>query len=165
MSLPQPKRPLSLILFAVWIAILGGISLGRSILLLQQIAMSVDPSLEANRTVAILGILWGVGLLAGAVGLWLRWQPARWIVLLLVPIYYLTQWLHTVLTTRASYGQGRILPYTVLALLAIAYSTWFLLQDRGLFAHRYAWRSDFSFSSVSSHTDSSSARETGGGWR
>ncbi len=125
----KPKRPPSLILFAVWIAVLGGISLARSVLLLRQIPEPVELDLPANWTVAILGIVWGVGLLAGAVGLWLRWQPARWAVLLLVPIYYLTHWLQTVLTTRASYGQGRILPYTVLALLAIAYSTWFLSRQ------------------------------------
>jgi len=126
----KPARPLSLILFAVWIAILGGISLGRSILLFQQVAMSVDPSLEANRAVALLGVVWGVGLLAGAVGLWLRWEPARWAVLLLVPAYYLTQWLHVVLTSRASYARGQIGPYTILALAAVAYSTWFLTRRR-----------------------------------
>jgi hypothetical protein len=129
-SISKPTRPLSLIIFAIWIAILGGISLGRSILLLQQIAMSVDPSLEANRMAAILGIVWGAGLLAGAVGLWLRWEPARWAVLLLVPTYYLTQWLHVVLTSRASYARSQIWPYTILALSAVAYSTWFLTRRR-----------------------------------
>lgn len=74
---------------------------------------------------AILSAVWGVGLLAGAVGLWLRWEPARWAVLFLVPAYYLTHWLDWLLSTR-----DRIAPYTVFALLAVAYSTWFLTRRR-----------------------------------
>ena len=122
------KRPLSFKLFTVWVAILGGISLTRSALLFQQMPTLVELGLPANWTVAILGILWGVGLVAGAVGLWLRWEPARWAVLLLVLAYYLTHWLDWMLSARAGHARGRIGPYTVFALLVIAYSTWFLTR-------------------------------------
>jgi len=33
-------------------------------------------------------------------------------------------------TTRAGYARGRIGPYTIFALLVIAYSTWFLTRRR-----------------------------------
>jgi hypothetical protein len=69
-----------------------------------------------------------VGLLAGAVGLWIRWEPARWGVTFLVPAYYVTYWLYTVLSSRADYARPRIGLYTVFVLLVIAYSTWFLTR-------------------------------------
>ena len=130
MKLRTPKRPLSLIVFAAWIATLGLISLTRSALHLRQMPVLLELGLATNWTVVALGVVWGVGLLGGAVGLWLRWAPARWAVLLLVPAYYLTHWLDWMLSTQASYGRSRIGPYTVLALLAIAYSTWFLTWRR-----------------------------------
>jgi uncharacterized membrane protein len=126
----KPKRPLSFKLFAAWIAILGVGSLVRSALLFQQCPVLVELGLPANWTIVILGIVWGVGLLVGAVGLWLRWKPARWAVLLLVPAYYLTHWLDWMLSARAGYARGRIGPYTVFALLVIAYSVWFLTRHR-----------------------------------
>lgn len=124
----KPKRPWSLIFFAVWIAILGGVNLMRAAILFQQIPLLAKLGIPTNWTVAILGTVWGVGLVAGAVGLWFRWEPARWAILLLVPAHYLTQWLYSMLTTQASYGQGQIWPYTVFALLVITYSTWFLTR-------------------------------------
>ena len=126
----KAKRPLSFKLFAAWIAILGGISLIRAFLLFRQIPLLVGLGLPANWTVAILGVVWAVGFLASAVGLWLRWEPARWAVLLLVPAYYLTHWLDWTLSARAGYARGRIGPYTIFALLVIAYSTWFLTRRR-----------------------------------
>jgi len=129
-KLRTPKRPLSLIVFAVWIATLGLISLARSALHLRQMPVLLALGLATNWPIVALGVVWGVGLLGGAVGLWLRWMPARWAVLLLVPAYYLTHWLDWMLSTQASYGRSRIGPYTVLALLAIAYSTWFLTRRR-----------------------------------
>ena len=126
----KAKRPLSFKLFAAWIAILGGISFIRSFMLFKQIPLLVGLGLPANWTVAILGVVWAVGFLASAVGLWLRWEPARWMVLLLVPAYYLTHWLDWALSARAGYARGRIGPYTIFALLVIAYSTWFLTRRR-----------------------------------
>jgi hypothetical protein len=126
----RSKRPLSLTLFAAWIAILSGISLTRAFMLLQQIPVRVELGLPANWTMAILSVVWGAGLLAGAVGLWLRWEPARWAVLLLVPAYYLTHWLYWRLSTRADYARSQIWPYTIFALLVIVYSTWFLSRRR-----------------------------------
>jgi uncharacterized membrane protein len=124
------KRPLSLTLFAVWIAILSVISLTRAFMLFQQIPVQVALGLPANWTMAILSAVWGAGLLAGAVGLWLRWEPARWAVLFLVPAYYLTHWLYWKLSARADYARGQIGPYTIFVLLVIAYSTWFLTWRR-----------------------------------
>jgi uncharacterized membrane protein len=124
------KRPLNLIVFALWIAILGVISLMRSALLFQQMPTLLELGLAANWMTAALGMVWGVGLLGGAVGLWLRWEPARWAVLLLVPAYYLTHWLDWQFSARAGYARGRIGPYTVLSLAAIAFSTWFLARQR-----------------------------------
>ncbi|UCC63295.1 MAG: hypothetical protein JSV36_21600 [Anaerolineae bacterium] len=130
MKLRNPKRPLSLIVFAAWIATLGLISLARSALHLWQVPVLLELGLATNWPVVTLGMVWGLGLLGGAGGLWLRWAPARWAVLLLVPAYYLTHWLDWMLSIQASYGRSRIGPYTVLALLAIAYSTWFLTRRR-----------------------------------
>lgn len=130
MSDTTPKRPLNLTLFAVWLAILGGISLARSTLLWQQAPALTELGQPTNGAVVVLGIVWGMGLLAGAVGLWLRREMARRAVLFLVPAYYLTQWLYAALTTRASYGLSRLGPYTALALLVVAYSTWFLTRRR-----------------------------------
>jgi hypothetical protein len=110
------KRPLSLTLFAVWIAILSGISLTRAFMLLQQIPVRVELGLPANWTMAILR------------------EPARWTVLLLVPAYYLTHWLYWRLSTRADYARGQIWPYTIFVLLVIAYSTWFLTWRRTIWA-------------------------------
>lgn len=124
----KPKRPLSFIVFALWIVTLGAISLMRSALLIQQISVLVEFGVPANWTVAILGMVWGVGFLVSVVGFWLRWEPARWAILLLVPAYYLTRWLDVMLSTQASYGLSQIGPYTVFALLVIAYSTWFLTR-------------------------------------
>lgn len=130
MNSSRLKRPLSFKLFAAWIAILGIVSLTRSAVLLQQAPMLIELGLSANWVMAILGVVWGVGLLAGAVGLWLRREPARWAILFLVPAYYLTHWLDWLLSARAGYARGRIEPYTVFALLVIAYSTWFLTRRR-----------------------------------
>jgi hypothetical protein len=133
-SQPSPEkkiqRPFSLILFCAWIAILGVISLTRAFMLFQQIPLQVELGLPTSWTMAILSAVWGVGLAAGAVGLWLRWEPARWAVTLLVPAYYVTHWLYSLLSSRASYARGRIGTYTVFALLVIAYSTWFLHRRR-----------------------------------
>jgi hypothetical protein len=126
----KPKRPLSLALFSAWVAILAGISLMRAFMLLQQIPLRVELGLPANWTMAVLSLVWGVGLLAGAVGLWLRREPARWAVLLLVPAYYLTHWLYLILSSRASYARGQMWRYTIFALLVVAYSTWFLTRHR-----------------------------------
>ncbi len=126
----KPKRPLSLTFFAVWIAILGVLSLTRAFTLYRPLPAPFEPNLPANWTTAVLSVVWGVGLLAGAVGLWLRWEPARWAVLILVPAYYLTHWLYSVLTSRASYALSQMGPYTVFALLVIAYSTGFLTRRR-----------------------------------
>jgi len=130
MSNAATKRPLNLTLFAVWIAILGGISLARSALLWQQVPVLTELGRPTNGIVIVLGIVWGMGLLAGAVGLWLRRELARRAILFLVPAYYLTQWLYAALTSRASYGLGRLGPYTALALLVVSYSTWFLTRRR-----------------------------------
>jgi hypothetical protein len=130
MKAAKPKRPLSFKLFVAWIAILGGLSLTWSFLRYQQIPLLDQFGLPPNWPVVILGVVWGVGLLAGAVGLWLRWEPARWAVLFLVPAYYLTQGVYSALTTQASYGRNQIWPYTIFALLVIAYSTWFLTRRR-----------------------------------
>jgi hypothetical protein len=130
MNTSKPKRPLSFKLFVAWIAILGSISLVRSALLFQQIPMLVELGLPANWTMAMLGLVWGVGLVAGAAGLWLRWEPARWVVLLLVPAYYLTHWLDWFFSARAGYASRRIGPYTILALLVVVYSAWFLTRRR-----------------------------------
>ena len=124
----RANRPFSLTLFSIWIAILGGISLIRAFTLFQQIPMLVEWGLPANWTMALLSAAWGVGLLAGAVGLWLRWEPARWVVTLLAPAYYVTYWLYTVLSSRADYASPQIRRYTVFVLLVIAYSTWFLTR-------------------------------------
>ena len=126
----KPKRPLSFILFAVWIAVLGGLSLTWSIVRFMQMPVLVGLGLPVNWAVAIVGLAWGVALLAGAVGLWLRWEPARWAVLFLVPAYYLTQGLDWLLSVRAGYARGQIGPYAAFALLVIAYSTWFLNRRR-----------------------------------
>jgi len=119
-------RTLSFKLFNAWIVILGLISLARSALLFQQIPTLVELGLPANWTVAVLGVVWGLGLLGGAVGLWCHKEFSRRAILFLVPAYYLTHWLDWVLSARASYARGRIVLYTVLALLVIAYNTWFL---------------------------------------
>jgi hypothetical protein len=130
MNISKPKRSLNFKLFVAWIAILGSISLVRSALLFQQVQTLAELGLPANRTMAILGLVWGVGLVAGAAGLWLRWEPARWAVLLLVPAYYLTHWLDWFFSARAGYASRRIGAYTILALLVIVYSTWFLTRRR-----------------------------------
>ena len=126
----RPKRPLNFKLFVVWIAILGIVSLTWSFVRFQQIPALIKFGRPPNWAVVILGVVWGVGLLAGAVGLWLRWEPARWAVLFLVPAYYLTQWLNSIATTQASYGRDRIWTYTIFVLLVVAYSTWFLSRRR-----------------------------------
>ena len=126
----KPKRPLNFILFVVWIAILGIVSLTWSFVRFQQIPTLIKLGRPPSWAVVILGVVWGVGLLAGAVGLWLRWEPARRAVLFLVPAYYLTQWLNSIATTQASYSRDRIWTYTIFALLVVAYSTWFLTRRR-----------------------------------
>jgi len=126
----KPKRPLGLILFPAWIAVLGVISLTRAFMLFQQIPLQVELGLPANWTMAALSTLWGVGLVAGAVGLWLRWESARWAVTFLVPAYYVTHWLYAVLSSRANYARSQMGTYTIFALLVIAYSTWFLTRRR-----------------------------------
>ena len=129
-SKPKRKRPLSFILFVVWIAILGGLSLTWSAVRFQQMADLAQLGTAPNWVVATLGLAWGLGLFAGAVGLWFRWEPARWAVLFLVPVYYLTQGLDWLLSVRASYALSQIAPFTIYALLVIAYSTWFLTRRR-----------------------------------
>lgn len=130
MKSSKPKRPLSFTLFAIWIAVLGGLSLTWSIVRFLQMPVLLELGLPANWAVSILGLAWGVGLLASAVGLWLRWEPARWAVLFLVPAYYLTQGLDWLLSVRAGYARGQIGLYIAFALLVIAYSTWFLNRRR-----------------------------------
>ena len=129
-SKPRRNRPPSFILFAVWIAILGGLSLTWSIVRFQQMPTLLGLGFPTNWAVATLGLAWGMGLLAGAVGLLLRWEPARWAVLFLVPAYYLTQGLDWLLSVRAGYASGRIGLYIVFSLLVTAYNTWFLTWRR-----------------------------------
>jgi len=123
----KPKCPWSLKFFAAWIALLGMIGLTRAFVLFQPLPLPLQ-GLPLNWTMIILSVMWGLGLLASAVGLWFRWEPARRAALFLVPAYYLTHWLSLIFFTRASYGRAQIGPYTIFVLLVIAYSTWFLVR-------------------------------------
>lgn len=130
MTASKPGRPWSFRLFCLWIGVLALLSLTRAATLFWQMPTLIQLGLPSHRWAAVLSAVWGVGLLAGAVGLWLRREPARWAVLILVPVYYLTYGVYLFLSTQASYGQTRLGPYAVLALLATAFSTWFLTWRR-----------------------------------
>ena len=130
MTATKPKRPWSLRLFCLWIAVLGLVNLTRAAALFWQMPTLAQLGLSTHWATAVLSTVWGLGLLAGALGLWLRRNLARRAVLFLVPAQYLSYWIYLFTCTKASYGQTRLGPYTVVVLLAAAFSTWFLTQRR-----------------------------------
>jgi hypothetical protein len=130
MTASKPKRPWSFRIFCLWIAVLGLISLTRAAILFWQMPTLAQLGLPTRWAMAVLSAVWGLGLVAGAVGLWLRREPARWAVLALVPAHYVSYGVYLLVSTKADYGQSRLGPYTVLALLATGFSTWFLTWRR-----------------------------------
>ena len=120
------KRSTGLTCFALWVLALGGYSLARAWVLLRQWPVLVKLGASVNLLVIAWSVLWGAGLVAASVGLWLRREWGRRLALVCIPLYYLCGLINQFVFVRSEFWRDRDVAMVVTAIAVNAFALWFL---------------------------------------
>ena len=120
------KRSTGLTCFALWVLALGGYTLARAWVLLRQWPVLVKLGASVNLLVIAWSVLWGAGLVAASVGLWLRREWGRRLALVCIPLYYLCGLINQFVFVRSEFWRDRDVAMVVMAVAVNTFALWFL---------------------------------------